>query len=121
MRKPGEQPPPGLKLALAAPAIRGEYLKISSEMQEPLAEAIATRTGTDLERDMCPGHVRQPVTGPARHRLRDLLAALRPGQRSSRRPGRQRRSPARPASQDLRLRLYTRNARIRVARDLSSG
>src|SRR2546429_8150788 len=54
MRKPGEQPPPGLKLALAAPAIRGEYLKISSEMQEALAEAIATRTGTDLERDMYP-------------------------------------------------------------------
>jgi hypothetical protein len=32
-----------LKLVLAAPAIRGEYLKINSEMQEPLAEAIATR------------------------------------------------------------------------------
>jgi len=36
-----------LKLVLAAPAIRGEYLKIDSEMQEALAEAIATRTGTD--------------------------------------------------------------------------
>jgi AcrR family transcriptional regulator len=41
-----------LKLVLAAPAIRGEYLKINSEMQEALAEAIAARTGTDLEQDM---------------------------------------------------------------------
>jgi AcrR family transcriptional regulator len=32
-----------LKLVLAAPAIRGEYLKINSEMQEALAEAIAIR------------------------------------------------------------------------------
>lgn len=29
-----------------------EYLKINSAMQEALAEAIATRTGTDLEQDM---------------------------------------------------------------------
>ena len=36
-----------LKLVLAAPAIRGEYLKVTSEMQEALAEAIAARTGTD--------------------------------------------------------------------------
>jgi hypothetical protein len=43
-----------LKLVLAAPAIRGEYLKINSEMQEALAEAIAARTGTDLEQDMYP-------------------------------------------------------------------
>ena len=28
-----------LKLVLAAPAVRGEYLKINSEMQEALAEA----------------------------------------------------------------------------------
>ena len=39
-------------MVLAAPAIRGEYLKISSEMREALAEAIAARTGTDLEQDM---------------------------------------------------------------------
>jgi MftR C-terminal domain len=43
-----------LKLVLAAPAIRGEYLKINSEMQEALAEAIATRTGTDIGQDMYP-------------------------------------------------------------------
>jgi AcrR family transcriptional regulator len=44
----------GLKLVLAAPASRGEYLKVNSEMQQALAEAIAVRTGTDLEQDMYP-------------------------------------------------------------------
>ena len=48
-----------LKLVLAPPAIRGEYLKINCpsggyEMQEALAEAIATRTGTDIGQDMYP-------------------------------------------------------------------
>ena len=41
-----------LKLVLAAPAIRGEYPKVTSEMQEALAEAIAARTGTDIGQDM---------------------------------------------------------------------
>jgi AcrR family transcriptional regulator len=44
----------GLKLVLTAPAIRGEYLKVNAEMQQALAEAIAVRTGTDLEQDMYP-------------------------------------------------------------------
>ena len=44
----------GLKLVLTAPAIRGEYLKVNSEMQRALAEAIAARTGTDREQDMYP-------------------------------------------------------------------
>jgi AcrR family transcriptional regulator len=44
----------GLKLVLTAPAIRGEYLKVNSEMQQALAGAIAVRTGTDLEQDMYP-------------------------------------------------------------------
>jgi AcrR family transcriptional regulator len=43
-----------LKLVLTAPAIRGEYLKVNSEMQQALADAIAVRTGTDLEQDMYP-------------------------------------------------------------------
>jgi len=43
-----------LKLVLAAPAIRGEYLKVTSEMQEALAAAIAARTGTDIGQDMYP-------------------------------------------------------------------
>jgi len=37
-----------LKLVLATPAIRGEYLKSNSEMQEALAEAIATREFRDI-------------------------------------------------------------------------
>ena len=37
-----------LKIVLAAPAIRGEYLKINSEMQEALAEAIAIREFRDI-------------------------------------------------------------------------
>ena len=44
----------GLKLVLTAPAIRGEYLKVNSEMQRALAEAIATRTGTDMAHDLYP-------------------------------------------------------------------
>src|SRR5580700_2745345 len=44
----------GLKLVMNAPGIRGEYLKVTSEMQETLAEAIATRTGMDVEQDMYP-------------------------------------------------------------------
>jgi len=44
----------GLKLIVAAPAVRGEYLKVNSETQQALAEAIAARTGTDLARDMYP-------------------------------------------------------------------
>ena len=44
----------GLKLVLTAPAIRGEYLKVNSEMQRALAEAIAARTGTDMQQDMYP-------------------------------------------------------------------
>jgi AcrR family transcriptional regulator len=44
----------GLKQVLSAPAIRGEYLKISFEMADALAGAIAARTGRDLEQDMYP-------------------------------------------------------------------
>jgi AcrR family transcriptional regulator len=44
----------GLKLVLISPAIRGEYLKVNSEMQQALADAIAVRTGTDLRQDMYP-------------------------------------------------------------------
>jgi AcrR family transcriptional regulator len=44
----------GRKLVLTAPAIRGEYLKVASEMQQALADAIAVRTGTDLGQDMYP-------------------------------------------------------------------
>jgi AcrR family transcriptional regulator len=44
----------GLRLVMTAPGIRGEYLKITWEMQQALAEAIAARTGADPEQDMSP-------------------------------------------------------------------
>ena len=44
----------GLKIVLTGPALRGEYLKVNSEMQQALAAAIAARTGTEPERDMYP-------------------------------------------------------------------
>ena len=65
----------GLKLVLAAPAIRGEYLKVTSEMQEALAEAIATRTGTDIEQDMYPRILAGAVTGAAQVAVRRWSAA----------------------------------------------
>jgi AcrR family transcriptional regulator len=64
-----------LKLVLAAPAIRGEYLKINSEMQEALAEAIAARTGTDLEQDMYPRILAGAVIATAQVAVRRWSAA----------------------------------------------
>ncbi len=64
-----------LKLVLAAPAIRGEYLKISLEMQEALAEAITTRTGTDLEQDMYPRILAGTVIAAAQVAVRRWSAA----------------------------------------------
>ena len=55
----------GLKLVMTAPAIRGEYLKVSFEMQEALAEAIAARTGVDVEQDMYPQVLAGAVTAAA--------------------------------------------------------
>ncbi len=55
----------GLKLVLTAPAIRGEYLMIASEMQQALAEAIAARTGTDMAQDMYPQILAGAVTAAA--------------------------------------------------------
>jgi AcrR family transcriptional regulator len=55
----------GLRLVTTAPAIRGEYLKVNSEMQESLAEAIAARTGTDAEQDMYPQVLAGAVTAAA--------------------------------------------------------
>ena len=52
----------GLRLVRSSPAMRGEYLKVGSEMQQALAEAIATRTGTDLEQDMYPQILAGAVT-----------------------------------------------------------
>jgi AcrR family transcriptional regulator len=64
-----------LKLVLAAPAIRGEYLKINSEMQEALAQAIATRTGTDIGQDMYPRILAGAVIAAAQVAVRRWAAA----------------------------------------------
>jgi AcrR family transcriptional regulator len=54
-----------LRLLATAPAVRGEYLKVTSEMQQALAEAIAVRTGTDLQQDMYPQVLAGAVTAAA--------------------------------------------------------
>jgi AcrR family transcriptional regulator len=55
----------GLTLVAMAPAIRGEYLKVTFEMQETLAGAIAARTGIDAEQDMYPEILAGAVTAAA--------------------------------------------------------
>jgi AcrR family transcriptional regulator len=65
----------GLKLVMTAPAIRGEYLQVTSEMQETLAEAIAARTGTDMEQDMYPQMLAGAVTAAAQVAVRRWAAA----------------------------------------------
>lgn len=65
----------GLKLVLSAPAIRGEYLKVNAEMQQALAEAIAARTGMDVEQDMYPQILAGAVTAAAQVAVRRWFAA----------------------------------------------
>jgi AcrR family transcriptional regulator len=65
----------GLKFVLNSPAIRGEYLKISSEMQQALAAATAARTGTDAEQDMYPQVLAGAVTAAAQVAVRRWGAA----------------------------------------------
>ena len=65
----------GLKLFLTAPAIRGEYLKVTSEMQQALAEAIAARTGIDADQDMYPRILAGAVTAAAQVAVRRWFAA----------------------------------------------
>jgi len=64
-----------LKLVLAAPAIRGEYLKVTLEMQDALAEAIATRTGTGIGQDMYPRILAGAVIAAAQVAVRWWSAA----------------------------------------------
>jgi AcrR family transcriptional regulator len=64
-----------LKLVLRSPAIRGEYLKVNSGMQEALAAAIAVRTGTDAEQDMYPRVLAGAVTAAAEVAVRRWAAA----------------------------------------------
>jgi len=72
-----------LGLVMNAPAIRGEYLKVNSAMQNALAEAIAERAGIDLDRDMFPQILAGAVTAASQVAVRrwfsaDPPTALRP-------------------------------------------
>jgi AcrR family transcriptional regulator len=62
----GEQHMAAIRLLTSTPAIRGEYLKVTSAMQSALAEAIAARTGTDTEQDMQPMILAGAVTAATR-------------------------------------------------------
>lgn len=64
-----------LKQVLGAPAIRGEVLKVNAEMQEALAEAIAARTGRDLDRDMYPQVLAGAVIAASQVAVRRWAAA----------------------------------------------
>jgi len=75
---PDDQWLAGLKLVLTAPAIRGEYLKVTSAMQQALAEAIAARTGRDAEQDMYPQVLAGAVTAAAQVAVRRWAAADSP-------------------------------------------
>jgi AcrR family transcriptional regulator len=60
---------------LRTPAMQGEYLKVTFEMQNALAEAIADRTGTDLEADMYPQILAGAVTAATQVAVRRWYAA----------------------------------------------
>ena len=64
-----------LKLVLRSPAIRGEYLKVNSGLQEALASAIAERTGVDVARDMYPQVLAGAVIAAAEVAVRRWAAA----------------------------------------------
>jgi AcrR family transcriptional regulator len=52
----------GVRLVVTSPPLQGEYLRTYYMTQRALAEAIADRTGTDLERDMLPRIMAGAVT-----------------------------------------------------------
>ena len=68
-----------LRLVVTAPALGGEYLKVTAEMQQALAEAIATRTGTDADQEMYPQVLAGAVTAAAQVAVSQWAAADPPG------------------------------------------
>jgi AcrR family transcriptional regulator len=58
-----------------SPAVRGETPKINAAMQRALAEAIADRTGTDVDQDMLPMILAGAVTAATSVALRNWFAA----------------------------------------------
>jgi AcrR family transcriptional regulator len=68
-----------LRLVVTAPALHGEYLKVTAEMQQALAEAIATRTGIDMEQDTYPQVLAGAVTAAAQVAVGRWAAADPPG------------------------------------------
>jgi AcrR family transcriptional regulator len=59
-----------IRVLLASPAVRGETLRINAATQRALAEAIADRTGTDVEQDMFPMILGGAVTAASNVALR---------------------------------------------------
>jgi AcrR family transcriptional regulator len=55
-----------IELVTSSPAVRGEVLKTLVEAELPLAEVIAERTGTDLQRDLFPRVLAAAVFSAAR-------------------------------------------------------
>jgi AcrR family transcriptional regulator len=64
-----------LRLLMFSPAMRGEFLKINSEMQNALAAAIAQRIGTDVEADMYPQVLAGAVIAASQVAVRRWYAA----------------------------------------------
>jgi AcrR family transcriptional regulator len=64
-----------IRLLGTAPELHGENLRVSAAMQRALAEAIADRTGTDVEQDMLPMILAGAVTAASGVAMRRWLDA----------------------------------------------
>lgn len=64
-----------VRLLGTAPELRGEILRINAAMQRALAEAIADRTGTDVDQDMLPMILAGAVTATSGVAMRRWLDA----------------------------------------------
>jgi AcrR family transcriptional regulator len=64
-----------LGLVMNSPAMRGEYLKVNSAMQNALAVAIAERAGIDIDADMYPQILAGAVTAASQVAVRRWFGA----------------------------------------------